>query len=240
MNVRVLRATAPIVFLGLAACGDETVAEVTTGQGSYEEPIEPEVPVERGQRLDSEVPEQADEAAAKSSFGAGAIEDVASGLSGMDTSGMGIVGDDVKVEVEGDVRSISWRTISMQELPMEDILDKLLYPEDYSEDEFNFPERIAELDEQEIAIVGYMIPLEWEDTKVPEFMLVRDLLGCCFGGAPQPDEWMEVVTEGEGADYFPYIPVLVTGTLSVEGIEDEAGYAAGCFVLSGTSVTKEF
>ena len=35
-------------------------------------------------------------------------------------------------------------------------------------------------------------------------------------------------------------PVLVTGTLSVEGIEDEAGYAAGCFVLSGTSVTKEF
>ena len=78
------------------------------------------------------------------------------------------------------------------------------------------------------------------DTKVPEFMLVRDLLGCCFGGAPQPDEWMEVVMEGEGADYFPYIPVLVTGTLSVEGIEDEAGYAAGCFVLSGTSVTKEF
>ena len=60
MNVRVLRATAPIVFLGLAACGDETVAEVTTGQGSYEEPIEPEVPVERGERLDSEVPEQAD------------------------------------------------------------------------------------------------------------------------------------------------------------------------------------
>ena len=117
MNVRVLRATAPIVFLGFAACGDETVAEVTTGQGSYEEPIEPEVPVERGERLDSEVPEQADEAAAKSSFGAGAIEDVASGLSGMDTSGMGIVGDDVKVEVEGDVRSISWRTISMQELP---------------------------------------------------------------------------------------------------------------------------
>ena len=110
----------------------------------------------------------------------------------------------------------------------------------YVTDEFNFPERIAELDEQEIAIVGYMIPLEWEDTKVPEFMLVRDLLGCCFGGAPQPDEWMEVVMEGEGADYFPYIPVLVTGTLSVEGIEDEAGYAAGCFVLSGTSVTKEF
>ena len=58
-------------------------------------------------------------------------------------------------------------------------------------------------------------------------MLVRDLMGCCFGGAPQPDEWISVRMEEGGADYYPYIPVVVTGTLRVEAIEDEAGYAAG-------------
>ena len=122
---------------------------------------------------------------------------------------------------------------------MEDILDSLLYPEEYKEGEFDFPDRIKRNDGEVVSIVGYMIPLEWKETTVPEFMLVRDLLGCCFGGSPQPDEWISVIMEGKGAEYFPYIPVIVTGTFKIEGIEDEAGYAAGCFHLSGTSVTKE-
>ena len=42
-----------------------------------------------------------------------------------------------------------------------------------------------------------------------------------------------------GADYHPYIPVVVTGTLRVEAIEDEAGYAAGCFHITGDSVEKD-
>lgn len=244
--------TGPLALLaGLSACGGHATeaapgdssgvpaaSDATErGDGAVVTPT-----VERGERLDAPVPDAPPPTGAgpAPSYGTDAIQGVASGLADVDLTQVKVVDHDVKVAAADGVTAISWRTISMQDLPMEDILDKLLYPEDYAEDEFNFPPRIADLHEQEISIVGYMIPLEWDGTKVPEFMLVRDLLGCCFGGAPQPDEWMEVVMEGEGADYFPYIPVLVTGKLSVEGIEDEAGYAAGCFVLTGKSVVKDF
>jgi len=143
------------------------------------------------------------------------------------------------LEVEEGTRAIAWRDVAIESDDVEDILDKLLYPDQYEEDEFNLPEHLQALDGQEVAIVGYQIPLEWEGTTVPEFMLVGDLLGCCFGGAPRPDEWINVKMKGKGAEYFPYIPVIVTGTLRIEGIEDDAGYAAGCYHIDAEACEKE-
>lgn len=195
--------------------------------------------VERGSRLDAPLAVEPEVGPGASS---GAIDAVAAGLIGVGAAGLGDINkiDSSRTgEVIDGVRAISWSALSMQDIAMEDILDSLLYPEEYEEGEFEFPDRIQRNDGKVISIVGYMIPLEWKDTTVPEFMLVRDLLGCCFGGSPQPDEWINVIMEGKGADYFPYIPVIVTGTFKIEGIEDEAGYAAGCFHLSATSVAKE-
>ena len=158
----------------------------------------------------------------------------------IDTTQIGAIDDSKVAEAAPDgVTPITWSVLNMQDLDMEDILDALLYPDEYEDGEFAMPERIQQHHEQKISIVGYMIPIEWKKKVVPEFMLVRDLMGCCFGGAPQPDEWISVrMTEG-GADYYPYIPVVVTGTLRVEAIEDEAGYAAGCFHISGDAVEKD-
>ena len=84
-----------------------------------------------------------------------------------------------------------------------------------------------------------MIPLEWDDNKVPEFMLVRDLMGCCFGSGAQPDEWIDVrMVEGE-AEYISYMPVVVTGKLTVGSFVDDAGYQAGCYHMEATSVQME-
>ena len=143
------------------------------------------------------------------------------------------------LEVEEGTKAIAWRDLAIESDDVEDILDKLLYPDQYDEDEYNLPEHIKALDGQKVAIVGYQIPLEWEGTTVPEFMLVGDLLGCCFGGAPRPDEWVNVKMKGKGAEYFPYFPVIVTGTLRIEGIEDDAGYAAGCYHIDAESCEKE-
>lgn len=154
-------------------------------------------------------------------------------VTGIDSLGKG----GIKVK-EGE-SAIAWRDLSLEGEDFEDILDKLLYPDQYEADEYNVPERIKQLEGKEVAIVGYQIPLEWEGTTVPEFMLVGDLLGCCFGGAPRPDEWINVKMQGKGSEYFPYIPVIVRGTLRIEGIEDEAGYAAGCYHIDAVSVEKE-
>jgi len=230
-------------LLALPGCGSSSDSDGDGSQPSAGAPL-------RGSPLDAPLeskPEPAPELGAPdgggSSYGEKAIQEVAAGLSGVDLSTVAALGDDLPAQdplpVEGGVTRINWRSLSLEEHPMEDILDKLLYPEDYPGPEFDFPASVARFAGRKVSIVGYMIPLEWDGTKVPEFMLVGDLLGCCFGGQPQPDQWIEVKMSGEGADYFPYIPVVLTGTLRIEGIEDEAGYAAGCYRVDGESVVKD-
>lgn len=122
----------------------------------------------------------------------------------------------------------------------EDLLDALIYPDEYTDEERAFPPDIARLDGKHVSVTGYMIPTLWNETKVTEFMLVGDLLACCFGGAPEPDEWLSAVCEdGFEAEYYPFVPVIVTGTFKIEGIEDDAGYAAGAYHMIVDSVEKE-
>jgi hypothetical protein len=227
-----------VLLVSVVACGGDP----GQGQGEAERVTGSEGSITRGTPLDAPAPQNLSPSDSASGGGGKteeAIGAVAAGIGGLPSAGMGTISSDRTGEKVDGVQAISWSDLSMQDIAMEDILDSLLYPEEYKDGEFEFPDRIQRNDGEVVSIVGYMIPLEWKETTVPEFMLVRDLLGCCFGGSPQPDEWINVIMEGKGAEYFPYIPVIVTGTFKIEGIEDEAGYAAGCFHLSGTSVTKE-
>ncbi|QDV07221.1 hypothetical protein Poly30_27400 [Planctomycetes bacterium Poly30] len=132
--------------------------------------------------------------------------------------------------------SVRFRHLSLDALDdfeFEEVMDSLM------EGEVRFPQEVAAFDEKPVEITGYMIPVEWQRREVTEFMLVRDLLACCFGGAPQPDEWIHVsMEEGKGSPYFPFVPVSVEGTLHIEGIDDGSGYAAGCFHLNGTAARE--
>lgn len=122
---------------------------------------------------------------------------------------------------------------ALDDLEFEAVIDSLMAGE------VRFPKQVADLGGQQVEITGYMIPVEWQRREVTEFMLVRDLLACCFGGAPQPDEWIHVSMDaGKGSPYFPFVPVSVHGTLHIEGIDDGAGYAAGCFRLRGTQARE--
>ncbi len=224
-----------VAALCLGGCGDSTSVEAPAGAEEEIQGVSLEQPV-----LD-EPAEGSDGGAAETNtqqIGGEAIQSMAKDVLGVSVTGIDDLGAD-GIDVEEGVRPIAWRDLSMEGEPIEDILDKLLYPDQYEEGEYNLPDYITELDGQEVAIVGYQIPLEWEGTTVPEFMLVGDLLGCCFGGAPMPDEWINVKMKGVGSEYYPYIPVIVTGTLRVDGIEDEAGYAAGCYHIDGVEVKKE-
>lgn len=119
------------------------------------------------------------------------------------------------------------------------LVEKLLYPEDYADEAIEWPARIRALDGEKVALTGYMIALLWEGTSVPQFMLVRDLMACCFGGSPQPDEWCDVTMQGEAAGYWGYVPVVTRGIFRLAGIADEAGYAAGAYSIEGHDVRRE-
>lgn len=134
---------------------------------------------------------------------------------------------------------ISYLDLALDGLDQELLVEKLLYPEDYEDVELEWPERVRALDGQRVALTGYMLPLLWKETTVPHFMLVRDLMACCFGGAPKPDEWTDVKMDGEGAGYWSYVPVVTRGVFRLGGLADEAGYAAGAYSIEGHDVRRE-
>lgn len=54
------------------------------------------------------------------------------------------------------------------------------------------PAAIRDLDEETVALAGFMVPIEFEDDKVSSLILVRDQLLCCFGQQPKLNEWVYV------------------------------------------------
>ncbi len=110
---------------------------------------------------------------------------------------------------------------------------------------FRFPEPIQALDGKDAAVVGYILPLEFKPKSADEvrvFMLVRDLMACCFGGAPRPDEWIYVEMEGDSSSkMYPYLPVIVRGTLKVGRVdegEDGFGLTSGVYSMKGREVQE--
>jgi hypothetical protein len=133
---------------------------------------------------------------------------------------------------------LTWEAMRLPDDRLDDLLDSLIYPDEYTEEEARFPDHLTALDGQRIAIRGYMIPVTWEEGAVTQLMLVGDLLACCFGIAPEPDQWVDVHMVDEGADYFIQVPVVIKGVLHIKGIADEAGYSAGCYVFEAESLVR--
>jgi len=136
---------------------------------------------------------------------------------------------------------VTFRMLSLTGVDLDALLDYLFSPETERAKAFKFPEEIKALDQKESAIVGYMIPLEYkpktDDIKI--FMLVRDLMSCCFGGAPRPDEWVYVEMDGDSASkLYPYLPIVVRGKLTVGRLEDEFGLSSGVYSMKAKSVEE--
>ncbi|MCA9001323.1 MAG: DUF3299 domain-containing protein [Planctomycetes bacterium] len=149
------------------------------------------------------------------------------------------------VEVsEAGFRKLGFPDLSLEELGkegVEDLLDSLLYPEERTEGDLDFPPQVKELDQTQVGLRGYMIPSVQENGAVTEFLLVADLLSCCFGGSPAIDQWVNVkMVEGRSCEYFAYVPVRVNGLFRIEVIEGEDGYASGCFHIDAVEVDRDF
>ncbi len=149
----------------------------------------------------------------------------------------------IEATFDGKYREIGIDDLTLEDLGEEglsDLLDAQLFPDEYTEEERMFPKHVRDLDGVEVALRGYMIPTHTEEGRVMSFMLVGDLLACCFGGAPRKDQWVNVeMAEGEGCEYYAYVPMVAKGTLRIEVIEDRAGYPTGCYQMVGVEVRQE-
>ena len=94
------------------------------------------------------------------------------------------------------------------------------------------PDKIKALDQQKVAITGYMLPTKMEGGLVKEFLLVKDAMMCCYGVMPKINEWVVVKMNGTGVKPLMDIPITFDGKLRV-GAMYENGYLTGVYLLEG-------
>jgi hypothetical protein len=83
------------------------------------------------------------------------------------------------------------------------------------------PPDLKELNEQAVALTGYMLPVKLNEGLVTNFMLLPNTLGCCFGRMPRINEFVIVNTTGKGFKPMKDIPITIGGTFRVGAIRNE-------------------
>lgn len=96
------------------------------------------------------------------------------------------------------------------------------------------PAVVPELDGQRVSIGGYVVPLDFEATKIKEFLLVP-FVGACIHVPPPPANQIIYVQAAEGFDVAaPFDPVTVTGTMKTSSAS--TGLADAGYTLQADSV----
>jgi hypothetical protein len=78
------------------------------------------------------------------------------------------------------------------------------------------PQAVRSLDQQRVAIQGFMIPTRTDPKGVEAFLLVRSQASCCFGLPPSVTDVLEVRMVGQPAEPLRDRVVDVVGRLHVQ------------------------
>jgi hypothetical protein len=82
--------------------------------------------------------------------------------------------------------------------------------------EDRIPARVRALDGRRISLVGYMIPVAFDENGLAkEFLIIRSPLVCCYGAVPAPNEWVVAKMEGKSVEAKMDVPLRFYGTLHV-------------------------
>lgn len=127
--------------------------------------------------------------------------------------------------------------LAFDDLMLPDYLPPSVLDEDEEHDpEGAFPEEVLALHGERIALEGYMQPLSFDGNNVTSFVLSPYPPGCCFGGMPGLDEWVDVTVTGASIEYIAYRVVRVTGELEVGEELDDWGYVSSLYRMETDKV----
>lgn len=78
------------------------------------------------------------------------------------------------------------------------------------------PDEVKQMDGKQVAITGFMLPIDVDKGKVKRFLLLKSTLSCCFGIAPRINEVIYVESsKKQKIQAVMDIPITVFGKLSV-------------------------
>ncbi len=98
--------------------------------------------------------------------------------------------------------------------------------------EKQIPEKVRALDQQKVAVTGFMLPVKMENGLVKEMLLMKGQMMCCYGVMPKVNEWIVIKMAGAGVKPLMDVPVTLEGKLHV-GEMYENGYLTGIYLLDG-------
>lgn len=77
------------------------------------------------------------------------------------------------------------------------------------------PPDVVALDRRKVAVVGFMLPLDFNGAGVSEFLLNANYDMCYFGAPTRPNDFIMVKMSGGRRTEFVHTPIVVFGTLRV-------------------------
>ncbi len=94
-----------------------------------------------------------------------------------------------------------------------------------------FPPAARELHGQRVALAGFAQVTSFEAGRVRAFVLARYPAGCCFGGLPQYDEWVDVELARDAEVPDGSRPLRAVGRFEVGELLGEEGYVLSLYRL---------
>jgi len=97
------------------------------------------------------------------------------------------------------------------------------------------PKPVRSLNNQRVALKGFMLPLKVEGGLITELLVMRDQSMCCYGAVPKINEWVSVKMTSKGVKPIMDQAVTLYGKLKVGEIR-ENGYLVGIYEMDGESM----
>ncbi len=97
------------------------------------------------------------------------------------------------------------------------------------------PPDVRALDEKEVSVSGFMLPLKYEGRLTREFLLLRNQSLCCYGKPPAITEWVNVRMVGKPVKAVMDVPVTACGVFHV-GAVTENGELLGIYSLDAQKI----
>ena|SRR5579862_9423291 len=82
------------------------------------------------------------------------------------------------------------------------------------------PEEVRALDQKEVSLRGFMLPMKLDGRLTTEFLLLKNQGLCCYGNPPKITEWVNVRVNGKGVRPIMDQPITVCGTFHVGDVRE--------------------
>jgi hypothetical protein len=82
------------------------------------------------------------------------------------------------------------------------------------------PQEVRALDQKEVSLQGFMLPMKLEGRLATEFLLLKSQGLCCYGNPPKITEWVNVRVNGKGVRPIMDQLVTVCGTFHVGDVRE--------------------